>query len=709
MKVFIAADGDTIGKLVGRARLKDDVEEIRRVSSAIEKGNKLFESYALANDGSVIEMGGDEVLIDVTAAALKDLENLRFQYFTATNATVSVGIGKKPSEASKALLAAKLRGRNRSVFYDDDVEKEVKEATEKPEDEKAKIIDESLAKAANNSAGGASLGTAVQDVIAANTLSIPGAPQTQETVDGAMNNGALPVPGQPIPQEAQPAQPAQPQMDVGSFKSQFRDHADKHELKQKANNLKTSDGYKKIKEKVADALENMQKQLPQIAQLRNQAPDAYEAILGVVQGLILLGRQLGDTDKKLEKIETLLKGYPDAMDHLRGGGTEHDFDTTLGLANSEMEKADLVPGGKADKKKPEEFDQEQLAIGTQHELEHTSDATLAQEIAMDHLTEDPDYYKKQGISEPLDKSEELPDHRVQALRELQYDGPAHALEGGNKHFFVNKSDGTNWVFRQTEPSEAYAAEASNNLARILKDDIYQKHPVIAHGMAGSMGIMEPLIENKQELRDIKPQQLTLIEKTDLMVECLIDWICGNSNVPGKKLLRTSEGRIMGVCKKDSFKDFEHIGEYYQNFLESVKNGTITFDLALLNPYWGMLVNIPDDEFLENVGRYAQCVWPEDEASQLSFAKLVLMRKRNAQPLFISLFKQSLQKGERPEYGKMRAHIDSPVGSTIFGKMLVRHWDGSKSWKSIKSGAILGLDPGIAGEGHAVSAKNPTAK
>ena len=58
---------------------------------------------------------------------------------------------------------------------------------------------------------------------------------------------------------------------------------------------------------------------------------------------------------------------------------------------------------------------------------------------------------------------------------------------------------------------------------------------------------------------------------------------------------------------------------------------------------------------------------------------------------------------------MRAHIDPPVGSTIFGKMLVRHWDGSKSWKSIKSGAILGLDPGIAGEGHAVSAKNPTAK
>jgi len=36
----------------------------------------------------------------------------------------------------------------------------------------------------------------------------------------------------------------------------------------------------------------------------------------------------------------------------------------------------------------------QLAIGTKHELEHTRSRAVAQEIAMDHLAEDPDYYVK---------------------------------------------------------------------------------------------------------------------------------------------------------------------------------------------------------------------------------------------------------------------------------------------------------------------------
>lgn len=58
------------------------------------------------------------------------------------------------------------------------------------------------------------------------------------------------------------------------------------------------------------------------------------------------------------------------------------------------EYKDKLPGGSADKKKPSDFNSEQLKIGAQHEMEHTKDKSLAQEIAMDHLIEDPDYYKK---------------------------------------------------------------------------------------------------------------------------------------------------------------------------------------------------------------------------------------------------------------------------------------------------------------------------
>lgn len=57
-------------------------------------------------------------------------------------------------------------------------------------------------------------------------------------------------------------------------------------------------------------------------------------------------------------------------------------------------KADRLPGGLADTKSPEDFDPDALAEGITVELEHTDDRALAREIAMDHLTEDPHYYRK---------------------------------------------------------------------------------------------------------------------------------------------------------------------------------------------------------------------------------------------------------------------------------------------------------------------------
>lgn len=63
---------------------------------------------------------------------------------------------------------------------------------------------------------------------------------------------------------------------------------------------------------------------------------------------------------------------------------------------------DLVPGGLADDKTNDDFDQEQLIAGTVIEFEHTNNVDLATEISRDHLKEDPDYYKKlKSIEEGL--------------------------------------------------------------------------------------------------------------------------------------------------------------------------------------------------------------------------------------------------------------------------------------------------------------------
>jgi len=61
---------------------------------------------------------------------------------------------------------------------------------------------------------------------------------------------------------------------------------------------------------------------------------------------------------------------------------------------------DKLKGGKADKKKMSSFSQKELAAGAKVETEeHTKDKQIAREIAADHLTESPEYYKDLAVME----------------------------------------------------------------------------------------------------------------------------------------------------------------------------------------------------------------------------------------------------------------------------------------------------------------------
>lgn len=53
-----------------------------------------------------------------------------------------------------------------------------------------------------------------------------------------------------------------------------------------------------------------------------------------------------------------------------------------------------IKGGKGDKLNPKDVDLTQLKMGIKVEMEHTKDTSLAKEIALDHLAEDPKYYSK---------------------------------------------------------------------------------------------------------------------------------------------------------------------------------------------------------------------------------------------------------------------------------------------------------------------------
>jgi len=60
---------------------------------------------------------------------------------------------------------------------------------------------------------------------------------------------------------------------------------------------------------------------------------------------------------------------------------------------------DQIPGGLADGKSDKDFNKSSLDKGIKVEMEHTTSKSIAKEIAMDHLTEDPEYYDKLELIE----------------------------------------------------------------------------------------------------------------------------------------------------------------------------------------------------------------------------------------------------------------------------------------------------------------------
>jgi hypothetical protein len=62
---------------------------------------------------------------------------------------------------------------------------------------------------------------------------------------------------------------------------------------------------------------------------------------------------------------------------------------------SMLKKAkDLLPGGIADNMPDNKFNKKKLQHAQKHEMEHTTNPTIAKEVAKDHMTEDENYYKK---------------------------------------------------------------------------------------------------------------------------------------------------------------------------------------------------------------------------------------------------------------------------------------------------------------------------
>jgi len=124
--IYFSYDADGMGRKVGRATLDNDIDELRRISSLIDAGHELVKRWVKERDGIWINGGGDEGNAAVDKQYMPELEQLRKDYEFLVGATISIGVGRKPSEAGRALLIAKLKGKNRIVTFNPNISKEIK-------------------------------------------------------------------------------------------------------------------------------------------------------------------------------------------------------------------------------------------------------------------------------------------------------------------------------------------------------------------------------------------------------------------------------------------------------------------------------------------------------------------------------------------------------------------------------------------------------
>jgi len=83
---------------------------------------------------------------------------------------------------------------------------------------------------------------------------------------------------------------------------------------------------------------------------------------------------------------------------------------------------DNIPGGRADKKSPSDYNKKNVEKGHRIEFEHTDDPDIAREITIDHLEEFPDYYDdKKGLPNMEEKLKDTKDARRGLYNQQQGD------------------------------------------------------------------------------------------------------------------------------------------------------------------------------------------------------------------------------------------------------------------------------------------------
>ena len=142
--LYVSIDADNAGNKVARAELKDDEHATKDISNKINAGLNLFRDFIKKENGFVIELGGDEGLGKFPRIKVEKLREFAREYKALTGLTLTIGVGKKMSAATKARLLGKLKGKNRVEVWSKASEQELKKLAEEDSEELKKLKESGL-------------------------------------------------------------------------------------------------------------------------------------------------------------------------------------------------------------------------------------------------------------------------------------------------------------------------------------------------------------------------------------------------------------------------------------------------------------------------------------------------------------------------------------------------------------------------------------
>jgi len=293
--VYLIASADHLANAVKHAVQHDKPRTLSQLKQGIERGLRIFEAWMEDHGGRVLLFQGDEVFAELPGENLDSLPDLHAQVQDAWGDSVTIGIGLDLTEATKAAENGRKRGGKRIVFYAPEIEQHLDDENSASESHDAtqpdSDPDELKAMALNK----------------ANTPS-PGPPTPNEQPAFFPGAAASP-PAAPSPLPAGQVQPSGADMPptpsstnaaagLSPVEAQMRQMADKGEAEgaRAEGQVNQADdgatGPAQLKQGIARILMKVKEQAQVLEQLKEQAPEAYKAIVGMVQIVAAIGKQL---------------------------------------------------------------------------------------------------------------------------------------------------------------------------------------------------------------------------------------------------------------------------------------------------------------------------------------------------------------------------------------------------------------------------------